>query len=1211
MALQKQRLNVPIGGGLDGAETPEYLDPPALFVCDNLSHVSKTALTKRDGYDRDTVRIDGRIYNDPNVRPLLATPIDRFIQSEGDGLLFAARGYLWNYAPELYATDNTIDPMPSAVRQGEIPDLQIKQTTVVATEVNPVAIEIITEAASATTATNLTCISYVRTLEYGSSVDAIEWRLLVKDGVSGSTLSDTVHGSTTTHLFMHPTVVAFDGGFFACCFDFTTHTIMAARFDLSTMTWATVTVASPTIAGFAHEIDMYDMALLDLSGKVVFALVEITGSISVGVDVISVPGGLYAWTFNVITTAVTNGVHVGKTQWDGSTDGVSSQWPAFAICGNTETLSYGVAWSNEFDGAAGKTYFIAYNATTPYALRTIDETSQVVGCTAITPAILPSGEKWLWCWQRKQTDTSFSVRNTVYFETLTYNDVFIVGADGKYHSSELLAQPWCLNGHAYMLLRPAAFNGSADSFYADTPWILVRPWDDLNMNDTLARYIQKPLAAFGYGTTYGTRASNGDIVAESGRWFQKTRIYPDLSTSGATASGALVTADVSNVNCGLNIKHTIFDPTGPDRYDSAPLPGGGSIFGCANPWIWDGAHAFEAVFVHRPFIVSSAAASGSPVGSLVTDGSGEFHFLMVVYEQSDANGRITRSPATPVLKIAVPSPNTRIDLVVSNLFFNARRPDTIKVQVYMGRDGANFALAASAINKSYSVNDPNPGADVTVHVLAEPTAVSPAIYFSDGSLQSGYGQFASHLIRWNNRIWIGDEHKLSYSHAFLEGEQVQFPDVFQEVIDRRITALTPLDDRMLMFSEDAVMYRSGEGPSPSGQSSSYSSWNFLTHEIGTLNPRSVFHTIVGVFFESRRGLEMMDSGGNFKHVREVENWFSPPNGDAIMGVLSLPRDHQARILYLESLTGTLKQLVLDYTTGTWSRWQQTHADIQWNGPTGGAYYGDIDLAGNIVYLADSQGSIFQEFRGRKYDRLLQESGNPIAYHIDWNLYSPWIKFEGLQGFQRVWSTTVAAKLATFDPVYSIERSVAHGTSVAIPGFSGQPIGTIWIAIAVGGTVGTPGIFYNISYDLGVTYSAGIALGSASTINAPIGASILAISLSAGTLIATEIIKANYQAPQFGISVGFWYDYELGTPEPHTTQTVDAAQAITTSPGRFLYLKAGHATQQCRSMMIRLASADTQAWADDHDVTGVYEIDGFECELGVQRGTGRLAEGNRI
>jgi hypothetical protein len=512
------------------------------------------------------------------------------------------------------------------------------------------------------------------------------------------------------------------------------------------------------------------------------------------------------------------------------------------------------------------------------------------------------------------------------------------------------------------------------------------------------------MAVWGYGTTLQT--------------LQPYRFQGGPSTSNLKALASIVLSDPFVQGMGISVQNVTTDPTSADRYDSAPIPGGGAIFGCANPWIFDGETPFEAAFIMRPWAVSVATAVG---GSLIDDSTpaGFKHSLIFVYEHEDACGRITRSMPSDIVEFTTDSTYKEVLLQIVPPFWTARRPGTMVIKVYMCRDALSFALAASKKVTTYVSTDTP--AYLSFTIAQEPLATAPTLYTNDGTLPSGYGQFASHLIRWNNRIWIGDKNQLSYSHAFIDGDQVSFPEVLTEYLDREITALSPLDDRMLLFSQDAVMYRSGEGPNQNGQSSSYSNWNYLTHEVGCTNSRSVFHSMVGVFFQSRRGIELMDGSGNFIHQRQVETYFG--NDSSVLGVLSLPRDHQARILYREHATTAMSMLVMDYSTGSWSKFYGP-----WTCGSSG-YACDTTVVGSTVYMLDALGHLYIENEASQQDGYYTALGVATFKHINWTIITPWIKIDGLQGVQRVWRSVAQIKIHTstipvgYSPLFGMDTWV--------------------------------------------------------------------------------------------------------------------------------------------------------------------------------------------
>lgn len=1203
MSLEPQRLNVPIAGGLDTAETAEYLDPPGLFLCDNFYHNKRTGLTKRNGYDCDKIRVDIRTSQDPLQYPLNGIPTARFLVSEDPGVTFAAHGHLWSYEPDLYE-DTSLSPVPNAIRQNQVPDLAVQQKTLVAMEVTPGAItdEYLLESASAVTHTGLLGVSYIRV----TGGHFYEWHLLVQDLTTGATVSDTVMMSTTSTVLMHPTICATNRGLFACCMEYGTHELQGAFWDLELMQWAGRTLPKPNYYGVDRPLDWYDVDVLKTStDQLIFAGIAAAGTVCDPVECVGEVGSVYVWKYSIIAGTNTAAIRAGKTEWAGLVAGDTANWPALAVCGNTTNQSYAVSWCN-ID--LEKTYFLSYtSADVTGTLITKDRLSSCVGVAMVRPNYAAQQAAWFFCLEfidnENWDDTPGLERYSVEFLTMTANDTYLVRSGGVYFDAHIMSAPWSVNGAVYMLTRPGRQDTIQDWFFNDSPWILVRPWHDLHTNDYDPEYIQKPMGAWGYGTTFGITITMVGATLTTQRRFQPTRMHPDWNNSALTASGAVVCADPTNRGVGFTVRRLAFDPTGPDRYDSAPLPGGGSIFGCTNPWVWDGEDAFEAAFVHRPYVVSATATTAAGA-SLVEDTGTDRHFIYVVYEQVDARGRVTRSPLSELQTVQVTTGKTAIALVVKPVFFTARRSNTVKINVYMCRDAQNFGFVATALNPTLPVGSLDED-DITITITVEPTADSPLIYTADGSLESGYPGLAAHLIRWNNRIWIANEYTVSYTHQFIEGEQVQFPDTFTEVLDRYVTALTPLDDRMLLFSYDAVMYRSGEGPSPNGQGSSYSAWNFLTHEIGSVNSRSVFHTMVGVYFQSRRGLERMDDGGNFTHVREIEDYFVPANGDRIIGVLSLPRDHQARILYLEYTTLQLKQLVLDYSTNTWARFQQTHADVMWSGYFFG-YSGDLTVVGDTVYMIDGQGYFYVERRGQRYDTYLPSTS---SYHIDWTVSSPWIKLDGLQGFQRIWRTTIAFKVAALAPPV---LAFPPGAMTVTLTTTGQPIPAntyTLIKCTNACTIGTTGGKYRISLDNGSTWGTEQTLGTATTITVAVPGGTITAHLTVGNTWALNgIIQIYYHVPAFGIETQFSYDYiPDNNVEQHDTVLADAIQAMRDYVS-MVYLRSHHGYQQCRSVRVELSSDDATPWANYHDVTGVYEIDGIFCEYGIEPGTGRLQLG---
>jgi hypothetical protein len=60
----------------------------------------------------------------------------------------------------------------------------------------------------------------------------------------------------------------------------------------------------------------------------------------------------------------------------------------------------------------------------------------------------------------------------------------------------------------------------------------------------------------------------------------------------------------------------------------------------------------------------------------------------------------------------------------------------------------------------------------------------------------------------------------------------------------------------------------------------------------------------------------------------------------------------------------------------------------------------------------------------------------------------------------------------------------------------------------------------------------------------------------------------------------------------------------------VYLRIGHKYQSCKAYQIQLGSIDNSIW-QNVDVSGVTEITGLWSEYGIEPGTGRASEGEKV
>ena len=1018
--LIPQRINIPIGGGLAQNETPEYLDSPALFACENMYHRQRTDLTKRPGYNCNQICVDGRkatitswLSTGPNT-PLVNTPADRFLKTE-TGCTFVARGWLWSYVNDLFNGCTGVTPIPNAIRHCEIPDLHVSvQTTFGIADTNIQSGLQIIDAASSTHVTDLECSTFLLCNLSG----IYEWHVRLTCRSTGNLIIAqtllTVSGATLGHVCC----AAYPDGFIVTCFNVATSTILCFRYTLETaqftqQTFPALTLHDPqgwqTTTPSPIWYDLCGTTSNDVHIGWIVASGSYTQNIHSYPDIsyTNVTNGLFAATLDASTMTIKyGGYYMGQNAV--RQIGCLTYAPIFSVAGD-DNGNYAVAW---IDTVSGNVYMSAAYQQTPWVSPVVLDSVSTYGIQVGIGFIQPDKQvdvMWGVVWE--YTDTSLPAGGN-YLTSVKSKTVGSTGAfiyvTRNYWASHIISNPWCALGNCYAVMatsQPLLANMASSpsgATYADQPFVLARIWCDQDTNDTDAgsKNYQYPMAVWGYG----------EVKLPT----QPARILWDPESSSRSAkvkgNGSIVISDPFLQSFGVAVQRLEFDPTSPDRYSSAPLPGGGSIFGCANPWIFDGDRAFEASFVQRPWFLAYAVSSG---GTLIDDTTvaGSAHYLQLIFEHQDAKGRFTRSPASQIVSVSTTGPSEKISITVVPPFWSARAPGTTVLKIYMCRDGISFQLVGNVPVAVWQVGlHPTPLAFL---IGAEP-ASSPFIYTYDGTIESGYAPFASHVCRWDNRIWLIDENQISYSQQFIDGDGPSFPDSFTEYIDTKVTGIVPFDDRLVLFNMDAVAYRSGEGPLQNGQGSNYTKWNYFTHEVGCVNSRSIVRTQVGTFFQSRRHIEFLDTSCKITHQLAVEILFSGTSdlisGSVIVGGLSLPKNHQVRLLYYDQTTNVLKQLVIDYETMTWSVWYGAYPWVA--APQ--VFFGDIGLDGDNVYVIDGYGEIFSEI-----EYLFEDTNVPIASaatrrHIDWNVTTPWIKLDGLQGVQMVWNSMVMFRTAEWE-----------------------------------------------------------------------------------------------------------------------------------------------------------------------------------------------------
>lgn len=155
------------------------------------------------------------------------------------------------------------------------------------------------------------------------------------------------------------------------------------------------------------------------------------------------------------------------------------------------------------------------------------------------------------------------------------------------------------------------------------------------------------------------------------------------------------------------------------------------------------------------------------------------------------------------------------------------------------------------------------------------------------------------------------DNRIYYSKLLESGKQVEFNDRLYVDIDSKggpVTALSELNDAIVVFKENHIYAINGDGPNNLGQG------NFqepveLTTDVGCTEPRSLVEIPQGIMFKSARGIYLL-SGQGVSYIGEMVEAY---NSQTITSAEILPEENVVYFLTDEGVT-----LVYDYLVRQWS-----------------------------------------------------------------------------------------------------------------------------------------------------------------------------------------------------------------------------------------------------------------------------------------------------
>lgn len=390
---------------------------------------------------------------------------------------------------------------------------------------------------------------------------------------------------------------------------------------------------------------------------------------------------------------------------------------------------------------------------------------------------------------------------------------------------------------------------------------------------------------------------------------------------------------------------------------------------------YDGVKPVEQEFFLWP---DSVQVGGDTGGSMTP----QQYFYQVTYEWADNQGNLFRSAPSVPMSVTL-SLNTSVDVYIPTLRLTYKIDSPVKIVIYRWSTGQQTYYQTTSIT-SPLLNDPSVDYIFYNDKLPDSAIIGNNILYTTGGVIENISPPASDLLTlFNNRLWLvdaEDKNLLWFSKQIIEATPVEMSDLLTLYVapttgsqgsTGHITAIAPMDDKLIVYKNNALGYISGVGPDNTGNNNQYSDFNLITSVVGCTNQASIVFTPQGLMFQSSKGIWLLgrDLSTNFIGA-PVEGL---TDGALVQSAVNIPNTNQVRFTLNTGIT-----LMYDYYYNQWGTFTKVPA-------ISSTLYQDAHTYINSI------GQVFQELEGSYVD-----GGSPVLMAYT----TSWINIAGIQGYER-------------------------------------------------------------------------------------------------------------------------------------------------------------------------------------------------------------------
>lgn len=288
--------------------------------------------------------------------------------------------------------------------------------------------------------------------------------------------------------------------------------------------------------------------------------------------------------------------------------------------------------------------------------------------------------------------------------------------------------------------------------------------------------------------------------------------------------------------------------------------------------VFDGSGTLLAGYMAAPGITFGVQELDDAFGDGLTPN--KTTLFAAVLEFIDGNGRLWRSAPSPIQSVELGTPTE--SFIFGWKFWlqaptgQAGQNRGSQVVVYMSEEDGTvlYRRWSFAIENGFTYDYDGPDVDAGFYITGsiDDTILNGAetLYTQSGEVANDPPPCCEMVTATRSRIWaagLPSKNWIQASKTLRDTMGIEWSnlDSFKIFMPDEVTGLAAMDDSVVAFTRSGVYVIGGEGPDLTGVGTFFEP-QYVPSSSGCIEHRSVISTEVGVFYQSKRGLEIVPRG---------------------------------------------------------------------------------------------------------------------------------------------------------------------------------------------------------------------------------------------------------------------------------------------------------------------------------------------------------------